>query len=318
MSARPRLGYVGVGLMGLPMTRRLVGLGYDVTVFDVAPAQREAAAEAGARVAQSAADVARAVDWLLLNLPTTDAVEDAVFGPAGAAASLQPPQLVVDFSTNDVTRGQALAARLHALTGCRWVDAPVSGGPPAAATGTLTVMAGGASDDIARIAPLMADVAARFTHMGAVGSGLAAKMINQLIVGCGHAVMAEAVVLAEAAGIDAARIPECLAGGHADGTLLQKLYPRIAARDFRPQGYARQLLKDLEMVNAFAGGLKAPIPMAGEALSLYRMLVHRGYAELDTGAIFKLYEPDAPATTGATHADAQAQAPHQTPKEDLP
>jgi 3-hydroxyisobutyrate dehydrogenase-like beta-hydroxyacid dehydrogenase len=138
-------------------------------------------------------------------------------------------------------------------------------------------------------------VAARFTHMGPAGSGLVAKMINQLIVGCVHAVMAEALVVAEAAGIDAARIPSCLAGGHADGTLLQKLYPRMVARDFAPQGYARQLLKDLEMVNAFAGSLKAPIPMAGEALSLYRMLIHRGHAELDTGAIYRLYDRDATA-----------------------
>ena len=129
--------------------------------------------------------------------------------------------------------------------------------------------------------------------MGPAGSGLVAKMINQLIVGCTHAVMAEALLVAEAAGIDAARIPACLAGGHADGTLLQQLYPRMAARDFAPQGYARQLLKDLEMVNEFAGGLKAPVPMTGEALSLYRMLIHLGYAELDTSAIFKLYERDA-------------------------
>jgi 3-hydroxyisobutyrate dehydrogenase-like beta-hydroxyacid dehydrogenase len=129
--------------------------------------------------------------------------------------------------------------------------------------------------------------------MGPVGSGLVAKMINQLIVGCSHAVMAEALLVAEAAGIDAARIPECLAGGHADGTLLQRLYPRMAQRDFVPQGYARQLLKDLEMVNEFAGALKAPVPMAGEALSLYRMLIRRGHAELDTSAVFKLYERDA-------------------------
>ena len=128
--------------------------------------------------------------------------------------------------------------------------------------------------------------------MGPAGAGLVAKMINQLIVGCTHAVMAEALLMAEAAGIDAARIPECLAGGHADGTLLQRLYPRMAARDFAPQGYARQLLKDLEMVNEFAGGLKAPAPMTGEALSLYRMLIHLGYAELDTSAVFKLYERD--------------------------
>ena len=231
---------------------------------------------------------------MLLNLPTTETVEIAVFGRQGVASTLQPPQLVIDFSTVKVDKGRAFAARLRESTGCGWVDAPVSGGPPASGSGTLTVMAGGEAADIERVQPLMADIAARCTHMGPTGSGLVAKMINQLIVGCGHAVMAEALVLAEAAGIDAARIPECLAGGHADGTLLQKLYPRMAQRDFAPQGYARQLLKDLEMVNEFAGGLKAPVPMAGEALSLYRMLVHRGYAELDTGAVFKLYERDAP------------------------
>ena len=136
----------------------------------------------------------------------------------------------------------------------------------------------------------MKDISAQFTHMGPAGSGLVAKMINQLIVGCGHAVMAEAVVLAESAGIDAKRIPECLAGGHADGSLLQKLYPRMVARDFKPQGYARQLLKDLEMVLEFSGELKAPIPMTGEALGLYRILVHRGHAELDTSAVLKVYE----------------------------
>jgi 3-hydroxyisobutyrate dehydrogenase-like beta-hydroxyacid dehydrogenase len=288
--SKPRIGYVGVGLMGLPMVKRLLSRGYAITAFDIVGQQVDAARAAGAAAASSAAGVVRDAELVLLNLPTTDAVELAMFGPDGVAGVIAAPQLVVDFSTNEVARGKAFAARLRAQTGCGWVDAPVSGGPPASGTGTLTVMAGGADADIARIAPLMKDIAARFTHMGPAGSGLVAKMINQLIVGCGHAVMAEALLLAESAGIDAARIPECLAGGHADGTLLQKLYPRMAQRDFAPQGYARQLLKDLEMVNAFAGGLKAPVPMTGEALSLYRMLVHRGHAELDTAAIFKLYE----------------------------
>jgi len=285
-----RIGYVGVGLMGLPMVRRLVSRGHDVVAYDIIDRQVELATAAGARAASAASQVVRDAEFVLLNLPTTDAVEEAVFGPDGVATAITSSQLVIDFSTNEVARGRALAARLREQTGCGWVDAPVSGGPPASGTGTLTVMAGGTPDDVARVAPLMVDIAARFTHMGPVGSGLVAKMINQLIVGCGHAVMAEALLLAESAGIDAARIPECLAGGHADGTLLQKLYPRMAQRDFAPQGYARQLLKDLEMVNTFAGGLKAPVPMAGEALSLYRMLIHRGYAELDTAAVFKLYE----------------------------
>ena len=290
MMDKPAIGYVGIGLMGLPMTKHLLSRGYTVRAYDIVPAQMDAAKTAGAAIAESPAAATEGADFVLLNLPTTDAVEAAVFGDNGVARALRPPQLVIDFSTVKVDKGKTFAAKLRADTGCGWVDAPVSGGPPASGSGALTVMAGGDDADIARITPLMADVAARFTHMGASGSGLVAKMLNQLIVGCGHAVMAEAVVLAEAAGIDASRLPECLAGGHADGTLLQNLYPRMVARDFRPQGYARQLLKDLEMVNEFAGGLKAPLPMMMEALSLYRILVHIGHSELDTSALLKVYE----------------------------
>ena len=294
MIERPALGYVGIGLMGLPMVKRLVALGFPVRAYDIVPARMEAARALGVRPALSPADAARDSEFVMLNLPTTEAVEQAVFGSEGLASALASPQLVIDFSTVKVEKGRAFAAKLREMTGCGWVDAPVSGGPPASGTGTLTVMAGGDLADIARVAPVMADLASRFTHMGPVGAGLVAKMINQMIVGCTHAVLAEALLMAETAGIDATRIPECLVGGLADGTLLQRLYPRMAARDFSPQGYARQLLKDLEMVNEFAGGLKAPAPMTGEALSLYRMLIHQGFAELDTSAVFKLYERTGP------------------------
>lgn len=287
---RLRIGYIGIGLMGLPMTRRLLERGYAVTVCDIVAARTDAAHVAGATVVATPAEAVRDTDIMLLNLPTTDAVEQVAFGERGVASALRPPQLVVDFSTVKVDKGRSFAAKLREQTGCGWIDAPVSGGPPACAAGTLTVMAGGDAAEIERVRPLMADIAGQFTPMGPSGAGLTAKMINQLIVGCSFAVLAEAVVLAEAAGIDAARIPECLAGGYADSSMLQKVYPRIVKRDFAPQGYARQLLKDLEMLNEFAGGLKSPLPMTGQALSLYRMLIHLGYAEFDTAAVFKLYE----------------------------
>ncbi|HEU4644905.1 MAG TPA: NAD(P)-dependent oxidoreductase [Burkholderiales bacterium] len=290
MTAKLRLGYVGVGLMGLPMVKRLAPLGYAIRAYDLVPAQVEAAAAAGASAARSAADVVQGSDLVLLNLPTTDAVEQAVFGEAGVASALKPPQIVVDFSTIKVDKCKAFAAKLRAQTGCGWIDAPVSGGPPASGSGTLTIMAGGEAADIERARSLFADIAGRFTHMGPSGAGMVAKMLNQLIVGAGHAVMAEAVVMAEAAGIDAARLPECLAGGLADSGLLQKLYPRMQRREFAPQGYVRQLLKDLEMVSEFAAGLKAPTPMMGEALQLYRVLAHLGHTELDTCAVLKVYE----------------------------
>jgi 3-hydroxyisobutyrate dehydrogenase-like beta-hydroxyacid dehydrogenase len=244
----------------------------------------------GATVAASAADTVAGADLVLLNLPTAAAVQDAAFGAQGVAGAMRAPQLLVDFSTIPVEHGRAHARRLRDATGCAWIDAPVSGGPPASSSGTLTVMAGGDAADIERLRPFMADVAARFTHMGPAGSGLVAKMLNQLIVGCLHTVMAEAASMAEAAGIDAARLPECLAGGHADGTLLQRLYPRMVARDFAPQGYARQLRKDLEMVHEFAAAVGTPAPMLQQALTLYRRLIEAGHSELDTSAVFKLYE----------------------------
>ncbi|MBK9135928.1 MAG: NAD(P)-dependent oxidoreductase [Betaproteobacteria bacterium] len=287
---KPALAYIGIGLMGWPMVKRLRGLGYPIAVHDIAPAQLELARGAGARVASSPAEAVAGAEFVVLNLPTPHAVEAAVFGDNGVAPAMRAPQLLVDFSTITVEQGRDYAARLRERCGCAWVDAPVSGGPPASGAGTLTVMAGGDAADIERLAPFMADVSARCTHMGPVGAGLTAKMLNQLIVGCVHAVMAEAASMAEAAGIDAARLPECLAGGHADGSLLQRLYPRMVARDFAPQGYARQLRKDLEMVSDYAAALGTPAPMLTQALALYRKLIEAGGSELDTSAVFTLYE----------------------------
>jgi len=275
------LGYVGVGLMGGPMVKRLSSLGWSVKGYDIVPERS---------TTKSPAEAARGADVVLLNLPTNDAVKDAMFRADGVASAVRGEQLVVDFSTIPVDECRSHAERLRKQTGCRWVDAPVSGGPPAVEAGSLTVMAGGEEKDIERLQPLMKDVAGRCTRMGPVGAGLAAKMINQLIVGVGHAMLAESVALCEKAGIDAARIPECLGGGYADSNLMKAYWPRMVSRDFAPRGYVRQLLKDLEMVNAWAAALDAQRPMLSQALFLYRELKKRGDSELDTSAIRKLYD----------------------------
>ena len=275
------LGYIGLGLMGGPMVKRLASLGWSVKGYDILP-QRS--------TAKSPAEAARGVDVVLLNLPTNDAVKDAMFRADGVASAVNRNQLVVDFSTIPVDECHRHAERLLKQTGCRWVDSPVSGGPPAVEAGSLTVMAGGDEKDIERLQPLMKDIAGRCTRMGPVGAGLAAKMINQLIVGVGHAMLAESEALCEKAGIDAARIPECLGGGYADSNLMKAYWPRMVSRDFAPRGYVRQLLKDLEMVNAWAAGMDAQRPMLSQALFLYRELKKRGDTELDTSAIRKLYD----------------------------
>jgi 3-hydroxyisobutyrate dehydrogenase len=271
------LGYVGVGLMGGPMVKRLTSLGWKVRGYDVVPERS---------MVGSVADAAKGANVVLLNLPTNEAVEDVV---SKLLPVLEASQLVVDFSTIPVDACRAHAARIFKATGCRWVDAPVSGGPPAVEAGTLTVMAGGEEEDLARLAPLMKDIAGRCTRMGPVGAGLAAKMINQLIVGVGHAMLGEAVGLCEKAGIDAARIPECLAGGYADSNVMKAYWLRMVERDFAPRGYVRQLLKDLEMVSAWAENLHARTPVLASALGAYRELKKQGHSELDTSAVVKLY-----------------------------
>lgn len=288
--SKPTIGYVGVGLMGLPMLKRLVSLGYAVTAYDIAPGQMQAARAAGAKAAASPAEAARGAELVLLNLPTVAAVESAVLGEGGIASALEAPQRVVDFSTIPPAKAKELAGKLRAAGGAGWIDAPVSGGPPASGDGTLTVMAGGEAADFERAQPLLKDVSARCTHLGPVGSGLAAKMINQLVVGIGHAMLAEAIVLAEGAGLDAAQVPSALAGGLADSNLMQRFYPRMMKREFAPQGYVRQLLKDLEMVHEFAAATKSPTPMTAQALSLFRMIAHLGHTELDSTALIKLYD----------------------------
>ncbi|HYL24086.1 MAG TPA: NAD(P)-dependent oxidoreductase [Burkholderiales bacterium] len=292
MAANPfSLGYIGVGLMGGPMSQRLAQLGWQVSAYDIAPERLEAARAAGVRTARSPAQAARAGDVVLPNLPTNEAVIDAVFGANGVASAVSAKQLVADFSTIPVDECRRHAKRLMEQTGCRWVDLPVSGGPPASGSGSLTVMAGGEEADIERLAPLLRDISARCTRMGPVGGGLGAKMINQIIVGVGHAMYAEAVALCAKAGIDAGRIPECLAGGYADSNLLKAYWPRMVEQDFAPRGYLRQLLKDLEMVNSWAGSLKAPLPQLGQALSLLRLAASHGYGELDSSVIVKIYKP---------------------------
>jgi 3-hydroxyisobutyrate dehydrogenase len=288
--SKPRLGFIGIGIMGEAMVRRLLDRGYQVTVWNREPERLKTVVPFGAVAAAAPADVARAAEHVLMCVLNTEAVEQCVFGPNGVASAARAGQLLIDLSTADPAKTRDMAARLERETGMHWVDAPLSGGPGAAREGTMTVMAGGEPADIERVRPLMADMAGNFTHMGAAGAGQTAKMINQAIVGTGFVLMAEAVALAEAAGIDAARIPACLAGGFADGGLLRRIYPQMQARDFDPpKSYARQLLKDMKAVKEFGRGLGLSLPLAETAAAQFSAYVDAGNAMKDSASIVTMY-----------------------------
>jgi 3-hydroxyisobutyrate dehydrogenase len=152
-------------------------------------------------------------------------------------------------------------------------------------------MAGGDPAAFERARPVLAELGANVTHMGPVGAGQTTKIINQAIVGVGYVLMTEAALLAESAGIDAARLPECLAGGFADSALLQKLYPRIERRDFDPpQAYARQLLKDVKAVATFAREVGCDLPLLETARDRFAQYVDTGHALSDPASLICLYE----------------------------
>ncbi len=288
---KPTIGFIGTGLLGGPIVLRLLDQGYRVIVHDIDRAKLQPLSQRGAGTAASPAEVTAAADIVQLCLISTAAVEAVVAGPDGVIETADAGKLLVDHSTTETAATKRLAARLEAETGMGWVDAPVSGGPPAAAAGALTIMAGGRAADFERARPVLDAIAGSATHMGEVGAGQVTKMINQILVLNQYCVLAEALKLAENAGIDATKIPACLAGGYADGRMLAHFFPRMIERRYEPPaGFARQVLKDLDMVHDLAKETKTPTPMSSQAANLYRLLVARGHGELDAIAVYKLFD----------------------------
>jgi len=267
-----KLGFIGIGLMGKPMTLRLLAAGHEVAVWNRSPEKLTEALAQGAQRADSPAAVARAADIVMMCVTDQKAAEEVLFKKNGIVGGAGAGKLVVDFSSIAPASARDFAARLEAK-GMGLVDAPVSGGVAGAEQGTLAIMAGGRPEHIERVRPVVMHLAARFTRMGDSGAGQVAKLCNQAIVGSLVAVIAEAIRLAEAAGVDSKMLPEALKGGFADSTPLQIFGARMAARRFDPPlAAAATMLKDLQNAAAVAGEKQVWMPMVERALELYRAL----------------------------------------------
>ena len=284
------VGFIGLGLMGTGFVRRLKATGHRVIGYDVVPEKITAAEALGVEGAASPAAVAETADIILACVTTTAALVDVIEGSGGVASGKGiAGKVFVDHSTAEIETTRRLADILK-QHGMSFIDAPVSGGPGAAEAGTLAIMAGGDETAIAKVTPVMQHLG-NFTHMGKVGAGQATKLVNQTLVLTNYCVIAEALRVAETYGIEASRIPQALASGHAGSNLLPVLLKRMIARDWTPTGYARQVLKDLEMLNEAARGRHLAMPMAAQALTLFRMLAAQGKSELDGSAILEVLPP---------------------------
>ena len=283
---KPVLGFIGLGNMGGPMTRRLIAAGHAVFAYDIAPGK----IPPGARACASAADVARQADMVLVCVTNSKALEAAVFGAGGVAEGASAGKLLVDHTSSDPETARTFAQRL-ASTGMRWLDAPISGGAAGAADGSLVVFCGGDAADVARFQAIAPAIAQKVTHMGPVGTGQATKLCNQVLVGGTLALLAETVSLARRAGIDPAALPGALAGGFADSRPLQAWGPRMAARNYEPKaGAVGGMLKDLDAVAKLARATEAPVPMAARAAEILRQYVLRAGADKDTASVAELYD----------------------------
>jgi len=285
-----KVGFIGLGIMGQAFTKCLVNGGFDVFGYDILSHNVEKAKKHGVIGTLSPKDTVNKSDVVLTSVTTTNDLERVVFGDKGVTKGKCNGKILIDFSTTSVPRTREMSEKLEQTSSMKWIDAPVSGGPDSAEIGELAILVGGDEKDILKVDQILQTVSARFTRFGSVGSGQVAKMVNQILVLNNFVIIAEALALAEAGGLDADKIPLAFSDGQAGSNLLNIAMPRMVSRDFTPKGYARQILKDLDSLHDLAKTLESPIPMSDHAASLYRILNIKGNGELDATAIFKLYD----------------------------
>ncbi len=277
-SGNRQIAFLGTGLMGAPMARRLLEAGHRVTVWNRAPGKTTALQEKGATVAASPADAVADADIVFTMLSDGRAVEEVLFA-SGAVDNLRPGAIVIDTSSIAPPIARDHAARL-AERGHAHLDAPVSGGVVGADAGTLAIMAGGDGAVIAGLADVFAALG-RVTHVGPSGAGQICKLANQQIVAITIGAVAEAMILVEAGGASREKFREAIRGGFAESRILELHGQRMVARTFEPGGPSRLQLKDLDAVAAMAELLSLELPLTREVRAEFADFVANGGGEKD-------------------------------------
>jgi 3-hydroxyisobutyrate dehydrogenase-like beta-hydroxyacid dehydrogenase len=287
------VGYLGLGIMGLPMVRNLLRAGYPVVVYNRTPEKARRVAAEGAHAAATPAEVARRAKVVLACLYDAAAVEAVVEGPGGLLEGVGPGHVLVDMTTNSPPVSQRLAARL-AEKGAAMLDAPVSGGDLGAREASLSIMVGGDPEVFQRCLPLLQALGQRITLMGPrVGAGGYAKLANQILVAIHLTALGEALVFGAKAGLDLEKLGSALGGGFANSQVLQIKLPRILRGDFTPGARAAVQLKDLDYIAQSQEKLGLSLPLTQRVHGLYRQLVESGLGDLDHSGIIRLLEREA-------------------------
>lgn len=286
---QPIVGFIGLGIMGRGMARNIANAGFPLFVYNRTASRMAELADVGAKPTTSPADVARHCDIIITCVSDTPDVEAVITGPDGVIHGLKPGALVIDMSTISPQVTVALAEQIRAHGGTM-LDAPVSGGSEGAAKGTLSIMVGGDADDFNRAFPVFQAMGKNIVHVGAQGAGQTVKLVNQILVVGNALAMSEALLFAQAGGVDLQKALTAVSGGAAGSWMLSNRGPQILNRDWRP-GFTIDLQqKDLRLVLAAADEVGVPLPGTALIFQLYRTLQQAGLGHEGNHALVKALE----------------------------
>ena len=283
------IGFIGLGIMGKPMSRNLMKAGHRLVVFDIVAESVDAIVAEGAARGASAADVASRSDIVITMLPDGPEVDQAVLGPGGVLEGARPGTLVIDMSSISPLVAQKAGAAC-AAKGVDFLDAPVSGAEPGAIAGTLAIMVGGKPEVFDRAVPVLKAMGATVTLTGPVGAGNVTKLANQIMVACNIAAMGEALVLATKAGLDPEVVFNAVKGGLAGSNVLNAKAPMVIARNFKPGFRIRLHQKDLRNALLAAESRKVGLPITSLVQQMLIALMNHGKGDLDHSGIVTFLE----------------------------
>lgn len=284
-----KIGFIGLGIMGKPMSKNLVKAGYDLVVFDHDVKKMDEVAAEGAAKGSSTADVAGQCEVIITMLPNSPHVRAVCLGEGGIAETAKAGTIVIDMSSIDPVESKSIGAELS-KKGIEMMDAPVSGGEPKAIDGTLSVMVGGSKENFDKYYDLLMTVAGSVVYVGELGSGNVAKLANQVVVALNIAAVSEALTLAVKNGVDPELVYQAIRGGLAGSTVLDAKAPMMMAHNFKP-GFRIELhIKDLANALNAAHATSTSLPLTSQVMEIMQALKNDGCAAEDHSAIVKYYE----------------------------
>lgn len=283
-----KVGFIGLGIMGGPMAKKLVQGGYDLTVYDIDPTAVQKAVEFGAKKAQLK-EIGEQCTVIFTMLPEGKIVQDVLLGKDGILPYLTPGALVIDTSSITPSEAKECAKRLGEK-GVGYLDSPVSGGEPGAINGTLAFMVGGSEKDFERARPFFDLMGSSARLVGENGCGCVTKLVNQVIVNLNIAVVSEAFVMAEKSGVDPKKVYEAIRGGLAGSAVLDAKVPMMIERNFRPGGKISINYKDIKNVMNTAHTLDVPMPLTCQLMEIFQSLKVHGYMGEDHSGIVHYFE----------------------------